>query len=144
MKRPVLVTATTVLGLFLVLYAKPHQEPDRPAPAAAPSSRPSADGSADTSTGASPDAVSGRFTGDVVETRRGPVQVRITLAKSRLTAVDVLEGVHDEGPSAGAVPQLTQRALDAQSADIDAVSGATYTSQGYISSLQSALDRADV
>ncbi|WP_432009895.1 FMN-binding protein [Streptomyces cucumeris] len=142
MKRPVLVTATTVLGLFLVLYAKPHQEPDRPAPApaAAPSPRPSAD----TSTGASPDAVSGRFTGDVVETRRGPVQVRITLAKSRLTAVDVLEGVHDEGPSAGAVPQLTQRALDAQSADIDAVSGATYTSQGYISSLQSALDRADV
>ncbi|WP_431771423.1 FMN-binding protein [Streptomyces cucumeris] len=140
MKRPVLVTATTVLGLFLVLYAKPHQEPEQPAPAAAPSSRPSAD----TSTGASPDAVSGRFTGDVVETRRGPVQVRITLAKSRLTAVDVLEGVHDEGPSAGAVPQLTQRALDAQSADIDAVSGATYTSQGYISSLQSALDRADV
>ncbi|MEU8828146.1 FMN-binding protein [Streptomyces sp. NPDC048636] len=142
MKRPVLATATTVLGLFLVLYAKPHQEPGGPAPAAAPSSRPTAE----TSTPSSPSskAVSGRFTGEVVETRQGPVQVRITLAKSRLTKVDVLEGVHDEGPSAQAVPQLTERALTAQSADIDAVSGATYTSQGYISSLQSALDRADV
>jgi uncharacterized protein with FMN-binding domain len=42
------------------------------------------------------------------------------------------------------VPVLTERALTAQSAEIDAVSGATYTSEGYVSSLQSALDRAGV
>lgn len=62
--------------------------------------------------------------------------------QGRLTAVDVLQGVHERGPSADAVPRLTQQALTAQNAQIDAVSGATFTSVGYISSLQSALDRA--
>ena len=88
------------------------------------------------------DGTSGTFTGDTIDTAHGPVQVRVTLVKGRLTAVTALKGEHDEGASADAVPRLTQEALGAQSAQIDAVSGATFTSQGYISSLQSALDQA--
>jgi uncharacterized protein with FMN-binding domain len=84
--------------------------------------------------------------GDTVQTDYGPVQVRITLTGGKLTAVTVLqvpqESPRDQEIAGFAVPQLTQEALAAQSAHIDAVSGATYTSEGYVQSLQSALDKA--
>lgn len=140
MNRAVATTTATVAGLFLMLALKPHQTstaaaapPAGPAPSASPSAVPSP---------RDRDGTSGTFTGDTIDTRRGPVQVRVTLAKGRLTKIAVLKGRHDEGAGAHAVPRLTQEALAAQSAEIDAVSGATFTSQGYISSLQSALDRA--
>ncbi|MEU8787570.1 FMN-binding protein [Streptomyces sp. NPDC048637] len=148
MKRAVAATTATVAGLFLMLALKPHQSPPPAAappaglaPSASPSGVPSG---APSGAPSAPerDGTSGTFTGDTIDTRRGPVQVRVTLVKGRLTAVTVLKGEHDEGPSADAVPRLTQEALAAQNAKIDAVSGATFTSQGYISSLQSALDRA--
>lgn len=85
-------------------------------------------------------------TGDVIDTWYGPVQVAVTLAKGRLTAVHVLrvpsESGRDQEIAARAVPRLTEGALGAQNAQIDAVSGAGYTSEGYIQSLQSALDKA--
>ena len=69
-----------------------------------------------------------------------------TLTGGELTAVRVLQAPDDNGRdrqiAAYAVPRLTQEALGAQSAHIDAVSGASYTSQGYVQSLQSALDQA--
>ncbi|BDH12732.1 FMN-binding protein [Streptomyces hygroscopicus] len=140
MKRAVAATTATVAGLFLMLALKPHQTPAAaaappagPAPSASPSGVPSP---------RERDGTSGTFTGDTIDTARGPVQVRVTLVKGRLTTITALKGEHDEGASADAVPRLTQKALAAQSAKIDAVSGATFTSQGYISSLQSALDRA--
>ncbi|MFD3417677.1 FMN-binding protein [Streptomyces decoyicus] len=140
MNRAVAATTATVAGLFLMLALKPHQTPTAaaappagPAPSGSPSSAPSTP---------ERDRTSGTFTGDTINTARGPVQVRVTLVKGRLTTIAVLKGEHDEGASAHAVPRLTQEALAAQSAKIDAVSGATFTSQGYISSLQSALDRA--
>lgn len=72
--------------------------------------------------------------------------MRITLTGSKITAVTVLqvpdENGRDQEIAEFSVPQLTQEALDAQSAGIDTVSGATYTSEGYIRSLQSALDRS--
>jgi len=85
-------------------------------------------------------------TGAVESTRYGPMQVQVTLAGTRITKVTVLQETNVGGTSsqidAMAIPKLTAEALAAQSAKIDAVSGASYTSAGYIQSLQSALDKA--
>ena len=85
-------------------------------------------------------------TGTVAQTRWGPVQVSITVADGKITAVDVPQypdGNHrDEEINADALPTLKQETLSAQSADIDMVSGATVTSDGYLQSLQSAIDQA--
>jgi uncharacterized protein with FMN-binding domain len=85
-------------------------------------------------------------TGQVAQTRWGPVQVEITTdASGTITDVEVVEypsgNREDEQINSYALPQLVQATLDAQSADIDMVSGATVTSQGYLQSLQSALDQ---
>jgi len=89
---------------------------------------------------------SGTYDGGAADTRYGPVQVRITLSGGRITnaqAVQALNGSRrDVEISDMAVPELVQETLQAQSAQIDTVSGATYTSEGYIQSLQSAIDAA--
>ena len=91
-------------------------------------------------------AESGTFDGDAVVTRFGVVQVRITLVDGRIASVQALQvpnrDRHDELINQRAVPVLNAEALRAQSADIDQVSGATLTSQGYAQSLQSAIDKA--
>ena len=85
-------------------------------------------------------------TGAVASTRWGAVQVSITVADGRITAVDVPQYPTGNGKdrqiNASALPILTKETLTAQSADIDMVSGATVTSEGYVQSLQSALDQA--
>jgi uncharacterized protein with FMN-binding domain len=85
-------------------------------------------------------------TGSVVTTRYGPMQVQLTLAGQRITKVTVLRQTDDGSESAQldatAIPRLTSETLAAQNAHIDAVSGASYTSEGYIRSLQNALDQA--
>ena len=85
-------------------------------------------------------------TGSSTDTRWGPVQVQITVANGEITDVTVVEYPTGNGKdrqiNARALPVLVQETLDAQSADIDMVSGATVTSEGYIGSLQSALDEA--
>src|SRR6266536_2152408 len=81
----------------------------------------------------------GTFTGNAADTRYGPVQVRITVAQ----AVEYpQESGRDVRINSAAVPALNEEALQAQSAQIDTVSGATYTSEGYQQSLQSAIDAA--
>lgn len=89
---------------------------------------------------------SGTYTGDVVQTRWGPVQVEITVSGGTITAAEAVRYPHGNGRDAQingyALPILEQEVVAAQSARIDAVSGATVTSDGYISSLQSAIDRA--
>jgi uncharacterized protein with FMN-binding domain len=91
---------------------------------------------------------SGSFTGTVASTMYGPVQVSITVASGKLTNVKVLQvpdnGRYEENIVAQAIPELTSEALSAQSARIDSISGATFTSQGYMTSLQSALDQAGI
>ena len=85
-------------------------------------------------------------TGSSTETRWGPVQVQIAVANGEITDVTVVEYPTGNGKdrqiNARALPVLVQETLDAQSADIDMVSGATVTSEGYVGSLQSALDEA--
>jgi uncharacterized protein with FMN-binding domain len=85
-------------------------------------------------------------TGDSTDTRWGPVQVQITVANGTITDVNVVDypsgNGRDQQINSRALPILVKETLDAQSANIDMVSGATVTSEGYLGSLQSALDKA--
>jgi len=99
------------------------------------------------STGGTSGTGGGRtFTGAVDNTNYGPMQVAVTMEGRKITGVKVLQqtdtGSLSQQIDANAIPQLTKETLAAQSARIDAVSGASYTSAGYIKSLQSALDMA--
>ena len=82
----------------------------------------------------------------MAQTRWGPVQVEITVTSGTITAVDVLQyppGNHGRRRSTTTPCRSSvQDTLEAQSAKIDMVSGATVTSEGYVESLQSALDQA--
>ncbi len=84
-------------------------------------------------------------TGDAVDTRWGPVQVQLTVVSGKITSVAVVQypngNGRDQEINATALPVLVQETISAQSAKIDMVSGATVTSDGYLSSLQSALDK---
>ncbi len=88
----------------------------------------------------------GQFTGAVVQTPYGMVQVRITVSGGRISDVTALQLPADRRRSSEisqyAGPILRSEAIAAQSATIDTVSGATYTSKGYEQSLQSAIDQA--
>jgi uncharacterized protein with FMN-binding domain len=84
--------------------------------------------------------------GDAIPTRYGPVQVRLVMRAQRILHVVVLEDPDDLERSrqidADALPKLRAQVIAAQGAAIDGVAGATYTSQGYRQSVQSALDLA--
>ncbi|MGR3939019.1 FMN-binding protein [Streptomyces sp. BRA346] len=149
MRKAAVTTVSTVAGVILLLSLKPHQNP-APAMTAPSPAATSGTGAASTSpsTAHAQGGTSGTYTGSVVNTVYGPVQVSVTLSHGKITAVKAVRTPSDRPRSqqiaADAVPQLTREALSAQSAHIDAVSGATYTSEGYTRSLQSALDKAGV
>ena len=100
-------------------------------------------GTTGTSSGSS---ASGTYTGDAVMTRYGAVQVVITVKNGTVTKSAVTQvpwsDHKDQEINSYAVPILNSETVQAQSAQIDMVGGATYTSQGYIQSLQSAIDQA--
>jgi uncharacterized protein with FMN-binding domain len=100
----------------------------------------------ESSSGTSSSGSSGTYTGESADTRWGPVQVQITVDNGKITAAQAVvypqENPRDQEINAYAVPQLNSEAVQAQSGSIDAVSGATVTSDGYIQSLQSAIDQA--
>ena len=85
-------------------------------------------------------------TGPSADTRWGPVQVQITVDGGTITEVEVVDYPTENGKdrqiNGRALPVLVSETLDSQSADIDMVSGATVTSEGYVESLQGALDEA--
>jgi uncharacterized protein with FMN-binding domain len=92
-------------------------------------------------------AASGTYDGTVVNTRYGPVEVEITVANRKVTAATAIElpsGGRSGAISGYAAPILSGEAVTVQSAGIDLVSGATYTSEAYAQSLQSALDQAGI
>jgi uncharacterized protein with FMN-binding domain len=163
MRRAVLTLGSTVAGLAALLTFKSHAiaaaAPDASTPpASAATSQPAATpagakgAAAGKSAAASPSASTQAaartvtVTGTVATTAYGPMQVRVTLDGTRITKVTVVQRTDDGGTSdtidASAIPKLTSETLAAQSAHIDAVSGASYTSSGYIESLQNALDQA--
>lgn len=89
---------------------------------------------------------SGTFTGTQADTPYGPVQVQVTVAGGKISSAQAVLHPSGDGNSqqinAYAVPILNSEAVSAQSAQINMVSGATFTSDGYQTSLQSALDQA--
>ncbi|MER7840603.1 FMN-binding protein [Streptomyces sp. NPDC096040] len=87
----------------------------------------------------SPTATSQVVAGSTVNTEKGPVQVQVTFSGDEISAVKLLQQP-DHPQTTAAVPVLVSETLKAQSADIDTVSGATITSDGYRESLQAAID----
>jgi uncharacterized protein with FMN-binding domain len=92
-------------------------------------------------------SVSKTVTGAAENTPYGPIQIQVTLKDSKIVDVSATEYPNDprsQQINSYAIPTLTKEAIAADSAKIDMVSGATYTSDGYIASLQSALDRSGI
>ncbi len=173
MRRVILAICATAVGLVLLLSFKSHtQSAPGTSPAAALGSptpgstgaagtSASGDGAGAASAAAAPAAKSGTGTSGTAKsgstktvagaawpTIYGPVQVRVTVSGGKLTAVTATEypteTPRDYQINSFAIPELNSEALAAGSAKIDSVSGATYTSGGYIGSLQSALDKAGI
>jgi uncharacterized protein with FMN-binding domain len=110
---------------------------------------PAAAATAPPATGSGSGSGSGKtYDGSVTPTRWGPVQVRITVDGGKITDVTAVtyptSNRRDQQINAYALPKLRSEVLQAQSADIDSVSGATVTSDGYRTSLQAALDAAQI
>jgi uncharacterized protein with FMN-binding domain len=153
MKRVIVSAAATIAGLVALLNFKTQPATTT---AAAPSSGAvsSAVSSSPTTTPAA--AASGTtgssgaktVTGSQVGTRYGPVEVKVTVTNGKITSVDAVEYPTDRARdveiNSKAVPLLNKEALSANSAKIDTISGATYTSNGYKTSLQSALDKVAI
>jgi uncharacterized protein with FMN-binding domain len=127
--------------------ASPAASPAAPAASVAPAATaaPAASVAPTAHSGGTPLA-NGTVAGPVVQTQFGPVQVQVTIANGKITDVTALQLPSDRQRSAyisGIVgPMLQSEALTAQSAQIDLISGATYTSDAYAQSLQAALDQA--
>ncbi|SNT39940.1 FMN-binding domain-containing protein [Streptosporangium subroseum] len=153
MRRVILAVLVTTVGLVLLLSFKPHEITASADPPSAVSQNGSGSaGNTDASAGSTKNtgssATSGDkvVTGDAADTRWGPVQVELVLSGGKVTNIKVLQAPdgnnRDIEINNQALPILKEEALSAQSAQIDTVSGATYTSDGYTQSLQSALDKA--
>ncbi|WP_440711516.1 FMN-binding protein [Herbiconiux sp. YIM B11900] len=136
-------TAVLAVGWQLGTQGETQTAPDAAVASSSGSSTASTSGTSGTSetTGAS-----GTFTGSSVQTRFGAVQVQITVADGTITDVTALHLTDKDQRSVSisnrAAPVLRQEVITAQSANVQGVSGATYTSDGYLSSMQSALDQA--
>ena len=141
-RRTVLTCAATVTVTVLALSLKPHHPPVGALP---PATTPTPSSGTGTGTGGTSSGTR-TVTGPTVQTRYGPVQVQLTLDGSRIVAARAVQSpggdLRSRQINASAVPALIKETVNAQSAHLDAVSGATYTSEGYMSSLQSALDQA--
>jgi len=90
-----------------------------------------------------PDASTVTIGGDVAQTPYGPVQVAVTFTGTRIVDVQTVQspsGPESSQIAARSTPVLAQEVVSAQSSHIDTVSGATYTSEGYRESVQSAID----
>jgi uncharacterized protein with FMN-binding domain len=156
MRRILLAVGGTVAGLVVLLSFKSHGAPGLAGAAAGTSgTQPSGQASAAASgtasaaasgaSGAVSAAGAGRLiTGAVANTAYGPVQLQVTVVQNKITKVTVLQKPqsteNDIQIGDFAFPKLIKETLTAQNARIDSVSGATYTSGGYIKSLQSILD----
>ena len=162
MRRVVLALGGTVAGLVMLLSFRSHMASTASAGVTAGSGGTGTSPGSGSAAGSGSSAASGAaaasapvsagsgtgtaVTGDAIATPYGPTQVQVTLNAGKIVKVTVLQHTNDGTNSqmidGHALPLLNDETLTAQSAKIDAVSGASYTSAGYIKSLQSALDKA--
>jgi len=160
MKRAAIVTGVTVVGVAWLLTYKatpphlgalasvpptPGSGSTSPSPSASPSGTPSAT-PLPLPTPSAITAANGTFTGSDVSNFFGDVVVRVVITSGHITDVQAVKLPTDRAYSAYvsqvAGPMLRTEALQAQSANINIISGATYTSQSYAQSLESALQQA--
>jgi len=161
-KRGVIAAGGTLVGITGVLLLNPaapavqvaaaNLATVQQAPTTSASPAPSTSTDPGLATGAggnsSTDTQSGSqaVTGSAIQTRWGPVQIAATIDNGQLTSVQLLQlpsgDPHSASISQYSGPMLVEQALAAQSANVDGVSGATYTSDGFRRSLQSALTEA--
>ena len=162
MKRALLIAGGTIGGLGAVLTITPPQLSSTTSiaggvPQVTPTTAPSATGTAQPTkkpstkptasaqpTTAPTGAVDGAYTGDPVTMRYGIVQVKITVQNGKITDAQALQaptGSNDRYTQM-AVPKLRQQTITAQSANIQGVSGASFTSYGWYTSLVSAIAKA--
>lgn len=143
MRRVILAIVSTTAVLVLILSFKTHSVSSLATPPAAvatptPTSTPR-------TTTATTTAATKTVTGDSINTRFGPVQVKITVTNATITSASAIDypvdTPRDQQINAYAIPTLNQEAVGSTSANINMVSGATYTSMGYLQSLQSALNK---
>lgn len=153
MTRAPIVIAATVTGMAATLTFDAHRPASTASTAAvsAPSTGTGSRSSGSSSSGSSSKTSSGTtktVTSDAVSTQYGPVQLKVTVSGGKITKVEALELPSNDPKSVQigsyAEPLLQQSALSKQDGTVDVVSGATYTSDGYQTALQSALDRAGV
>jgi len=140
MRRAIPAIVVTAVGFVLVWQYEPTISTEQvalPSPTTVPALPP---GSAteQPTPGTSSDQVR-TVDGSAERNRHGVVQVQVTFTGQKITDVRFLQ-LPDSGPSRMAGPRLVQETLQAQSADVETVSGATQTSQSYVDSLQSAID----
>jgi uncharacterized protein with FMN-binding domain len=149
MKRAPIVISSTVVGTAAVLGFHAHNAAVPVATAAATSGSSS---SATTpaprrSSGSSTSSSSGTktATGAAMSTRYGPAQVKVTVSNGKIVKIEAVQlqnaDPKSQAISSSAAPLLQQSVLAKQTAAVDTVSGATYTSLSYEASLQSALDK---
>ena len=154
MKRALLIAGGTVGGLGAVLMITPPNlskttliaiDTPVPTPSATPTKSGAPSPAAPTVAPAKPvGGVTGSFTGSVANTRYGPVQVKITVENGKIVdaqAVQAPSGSNDRYTQK-AVPVLRQQTIAIQSANVQGVSGASFTSYGWYQSLASAISKA--
>ncbi|WP_369274066.1 FMN-binding protein [Streptomyces sp. R11] len=134
MKRAIPVLVLSIAGLIPVWRYEPSL-----GTAATPAPTPSASSSAASGSDSGSGSGSTVVKGTTVQTEKGPVQVRVAFEGTEIASVKMLQQPNHPQTTA-AVPKLIAETLEAQSADIDTVSGATITSDGYKESLQAAID----
>ena len=159
MKRVLLSILGTVLGLVALLSFKSRGHPigatgALPSAALPAASSPSSSPRAPATVGAPPTparsntATTRTIAGTAIDTQYGTVQVQIKLTGKTITNASFLQLTAVDGRSqeinSYAAPILLKETLAAQGANIDTVSGASYTTDGYVQSLQSALDQAGI
>ena len=142
-----LSTISALVLLFSYHTSTSGAVAQKPVPAYVSSTSPGTTTSqGDTGSGSSAQSATRTVTGSVAQTQWGPVQVQLTLQGHTISRVSVLQYPNgnqtDEQINAYALPILVDETTTAQGAGIDMVSGATVTSNGYLQSLQSALDQA--
>jgi uncharacterized protein with FMN-binding domain len=147
MRRSPLVLAATIAVTAGVLAFHPQAPAVQNAKAsAAPTSTPAATAAASaTASSGGSQGVSGTATGSAVDTQYGAAQVRATVKNGKIVKLEAVQlqsnDPHSQQISSSAAPVLQQEILSKQSAAVDAVSGASFTSASYVQSVQSALDK---
>jgi uncharacterized protein with FMN-binding domain len=134
-KRAIPVLVLSIAGLIPVWRYAPSQDTGSTSSSATEPAAPASTPSVSSSGGTTTTVVSG----STIDTEKGPVQVEVTFDGDEIASVRMLQQPNHPQTTA-AVPKLIEETLQAQSADIDTVSGATITSDGYKESLQAAID----